>query len=126
MINYFLSGGGFMWPSTILAIVIVALSIKKAIELYGKNTLSTARLESGLNAIPFWGGICVLIGFLAHYWGVNMAMNVISKANDISPAIVAAGYSMSLIPIIFGLMIFMFSATVWFILWSRFKKLVSK
>ena len=126
MINYFLSGGGFMWPLLILAIVIVALSIKKAIELFGTNTLSTARLESGLNAIPFWGGICVLIGFLAHYLGVSMAMNAISRANDISPAIVAGGYMVSLITIIFGLMIFMFSAIAWFILWSRYKKLVSK
>jgi hypothetical protein len=49
-------------------------------------------------------------------------MLAIFQANDISPAIVALGYSMSLVTILTGLTIFMVSAVIWFILRWRFKQ----
>ena len=115
MISLFIQGGLFMWPLLLVAIVIIVLSIKKIIEITPTTKLNS-RIEKGINVIPFWGAMAVLIGFLAHYWGITMAMDAITKANDISPSIVAQGYKVSLITIIFGLLIFMFSAIIWFIL----------
>ncbi len=43
------------------------------------------------------------------------SMQAIEAANDISPAIVAGGYAISLITILTGLLLFMFSAIVWFL-----------
>ncbi len=62
-----------------------------------------------------------VIGFFGHFWGVYMAMQAISEATDISPAVVAEGYAMSLITILTGLFIFLF-AFVWFMLRWKLRK----
>jgi biopolymer transport protein ExbB/TolQ len=51
-------------------------------------------------------------------------MNAIAEANDISPAIVAMGYGMSLTSILFGLFIFIVSMSIWFFFRWRFKKII--
>ena len=122
MINFFMSGGMMMWFLLIIAIVIVALSIKKAIQLFGKEELPKQALETGINAIVFWGAIAAIIGFFSHYWGLYNAMQAIMRANDISPAIVAGGYAVSLITILSGLAIFICSMIIWFVLRWRLKQ----
>ena len=124
MIQFFLEGGMMMWFLLIIAVVILVLSIKKAIQLYGKQEVSKPILESGINAIVFWGAISAIVGFFAHYLGIYYAMIAISRANDISPAIVSYGYSMSLITILTGLTIFLVSAIIWFVLRWRYKQIV--
>jgi len=118
-----MDGGMMMWILLILTILILILSIKKAIQLYVNQELPKTVLETGINAIIFWGAIAAIFGFFAHYLGVYYAMLAIFQANDISPAIVALGYSMSLITILTGLTIFMFSAVIWFVLRWRFKQI---
>ena len=126
MFTLFMRGGFYMWPLLIFAIIILVLSIKKIIDLFFKTDLSHAKLESGINSILFWGGMSVLIGFLGHFHGLYMAMEAISRASDISPAIVAMGYGVSLITVLFGLLILLSSSIIWFVLRWRFKQLVSK
>ncbi len=123
MITFLKSGGPMMWPLIIIAIVILGLVVKKVIEFNRSDKLKSGYPESGINAIIFWGGIALVLGFFAHFYGVYMAMNAIVRASDISPAIVAMGYTMSLTSIIFALLIFLFSAIAWFVLRWRFKKL---
>jgi hypothetical protein len=124
MTQFFISGGPIMWPLLILAVLVVALSVKKILDLFWAGELEKIQLESGINAIIFWGGISLVLGFFAHFYGVYQAMNAIARASDISPAIVAMGYAMSLTTIIFGLSIFLFSAVMWFLLRWRYKKLI--
>jgi uncharacterized membrane protein len=123
MIQFFIDGGIMMWFLLIIAILILALSVRKVIQLYGKQDLPKAVLESGINAIIFWGAIAAIFGFFAHYLGIYYAMLAIFQANDISPAIVALGYSISLITILTGLTIFMISAIIWFVLRWRYKQI---
>jgi biopolymer transport protein ExbB/TolQ len=126
MINFFMSGGYVMWILLILFVLIIFLSFKKLLELFGKKELARTKLEDGINAILFWGSICVVLGFFAHFLGIYMAMNAIAQANDISPAIVAMGYGMSLTSILFGLFIFIISTSIWFFLRWRLKKIVKE
>ena len=126
MFTIFMRGGIYMWPLLIFAIIILVLSIKKIIDLFFKSDLSHAKMESGINSILFWGGMSVLIGFLGHFHGLFLAMEAISRASDISPAIVAMGYGVSLITVLFGLLILLFSAIIWFLLRWRFKQLILK
>jgi biopolymer transport protein ExbB/TolQ len=83
-------------------------------------------LENGINSILFWGAMSVLIGFLGHYHGMYLAMQQISRASEISPAVIAEGYGVSLITVLFGLLILLFSALVWFVLRWRLKQVTSK
>jgi len=125
MVRTFFEGGAFMWLILIIAISIVILSIKKVIDLFARTNLNQQQIESGLNAIIFWGAISTVIGFLSHFFGMYQAMNAIAEANDISPSIVAKGFAVSLIPIIFGLVIFMLSGILWLIFRWRRNKLLS-
>ena len=126
MVHFFMSGGPFMWLLLIMAITILILSIKKALELFGKKELNQLRLENGINAIIFWGGISVILGFFSHFFGMYNAMQVISRAHEISPARVAEGYAMSLTTILFGLFIFLFAAISWFVMRWKYKQLIMK
>jgi biopolymer transport protein ExbB/TolQ len=124
--EFFLKGGPTMWILLVLAIIILALSIKKVFELFIKVDSDSARLDSGINAILFWGVISAVAGVFFHFMGIYEAMLAISRANDISPAIVSYGYSLSLITILSGLFILMISSVIWFVFRWRYKSLVSK
>jgi biopolymer transport protein ExbB/TolQ len=125
MFDIFARGGFYMWPLAILALTIFFLSIKKIYDLFIRENPGSRVLESGLNAIFFWGGISAVIGFLAHFHGMYEAMLAITKANDISPGIVAEGFAVSLITILFGLIIFFFASISWLFLRWRFKQITS-
>ena len=119
----FMQGGIFMWFILIFAVVNLVLTIKKVIQLFGGTDSSPKQAESGINAILFWGSMSVVVGFYAHFLGLFFAMQAISQAGDVSPAIVAKGFGVSLIPVLFGLVVFFFSALVWFLFRWRLKKL---
>lgn len=125
MLHLFFKGGIFMWPLLIILLSIIFISLKKAIDLFLRKNLEAKHIESGLNAILFWGVLSIIIGFIAHFCGLYLAMVEIANANDISPAIVAHGFAVSLITIIFGMLIFLFSAIFWLILRWRYKQRIA-
>ena len=125
MLDFIRHGGIFGWILILLILVIAWLSIRKGIQLFFKKDIDPLRLEPGINAIIFWGGISAVLGIFAHFSGVYQAMIAISAANDISPAIVAMGYAFSLITILIGLLIFMVSAVIWFLYRWRYKSIIS-
>ncbi len=106
MMTQFMQGGIFMWFILIFAVVNLVLTIKKVIQLFGGTDSSPKQAESGINAILFWGSMSVVVGFYAHFLGLFFAMQAISQAGDVSPAIVAKGFGVSLIPVLFGLVVF--------------------
>lgn len=129
MVAFFQTCGPFGWPLLILAIVNVVLIIRKAIQLFGARItpgariVSGATLESGLNAILFWGAISAVLGFLGQYSGIYNALHAIMAARAISPNVVAMGFAESFSTTLFGLTIFVFSAIAWFVLHSRYQQL---
>lgn len=125
MLQFITQGGPYMNLILLCGIIVVILSIKKYIEVFVKTPPENLpRLEIGINAIPFWGVMSILLGVFAHFHGVYLAMQAIAAANDISPAIVSQGYAISLITILTGLFIFMVSALSWFFLHWKYKKLL--
>lgn len=123
MVQFFLEGGSFMWLLLIIAIVIIVLTITNGIQLYSQKEKNKVKLESGVNSILFWGGFSLVLGFFAHFLGIYRAMLAIRSAGDISPAIVAAGYAMSIITILTGLFILLLSSIIWFVLKNKLTKL---
>ncbi len=120
MIKFFLDGGALKLPLLMLSLVIVILSLKKFVDLFIKKRLSQTKLEHGLNAILFWGAISALLGFLFHYLGLFQAIQSIADSpRNPSPSIVAWGYAISLSKIIWGLLNFIFSVIIWYILCWR-------
>lgn len=120
MIEFIMMGGPFMLIQLVIACAIAWLTIAKLYVTFRKKDIDREYYNNGVNAIIFWGGMGLLLGIFGHFLGVYQAMNAIRMANDISPAIVAGGYAMSLSTVLFGLGMFLFSAIIWFYLrsWS--------
>lgn len=121
--NFIQQGGTLMLPLLLIGVAVLVISAKKVNDLYVKKGLPSAQLEKGINAIIFWGIFGIILGFFGHFFGLYNAMIAISKAKNISPAIVAMGYAMSITTILAGLFIFMISAILWLVFRARYKKL---
>ena len=121
MIELFVKTGPFAWPQLIMAAAIAILVVRKTAALFGRE--ASVETERGLNAIIFWVGISLLTGFLGHYAGIYGAMLAVARAGDVSAAVMAGGYAESLLTILWGLLIFLFSALAWFVLRWRYGKL---
>lgn len=122
--DFIIRGGIFMYPLVIVAIAVIIIAVRKANDLYMKEGLSKQKLEKGINSILFWGAFSIVLGFFAHFMGVYNAMLAIQQAENISPAIVAGGYGMSLITILFGFVIFIVSLLLWGVFRARFNSLM--
>lgn len=123
MFSFFIKGGFFMWPIVIMALCIVYLSLKNFILIYIKKEPAEDYLLRSINSILFWGIMCALVGFLAHYWGLYIALNNIKQAGDVSPEILAGGYQVSLITILSGMVILIFSSIIWFVFKCKFNNM---
>jgi len=121
--NIFIAGGPTMWLLLIFSLTIVALTVKKSIDLYGVSTKQSTKLETGLNAIIYFGGLSLVFGILGQISGIHSALVAISKASDISPQIIFMGFSQSFISTLFGFWILIFSSIFWFVLRARYKKI---
>ena len=119
-----LEAGPFIWPLHAIAIYNMILFIKKGVDLFFRSNLSSHELERGINTIVFWGCFAIALGFFAHYSGLYMAIQALSSAPEISTRIVAGGYAVSLVPVIYGLGIFMISMICWLFLRWRYGKTV--
>ena len=123
MYSFFLSGGMYMWILLLFAIIIMALSIQKLTWILKAGQLNLIQYERSIYAILFWGGISLMVGLFAHFHGIYNAMQAIARAQDISPAIVAEGYRLSLITVLSGMFLFIISLLIWFALrWVINKK----
>lgn len=126
MLEFFLRGGDFMWLLLIMSLVIIVLTVKKIYELFYLKNTADINLESGINAIIFWGGISALVGVLGQLAGIYMALSAIIQAADISPQIVMLGFQMSFISTLSGFVILLVAALIWFLLRWRYKTLIQK
>jgi len=116
MIYLFQSGGGFMWLQGLIALIVLYLSGKYICAILLKPDAVDSTIDQRLNSLLFWGMFSTVLGFFAHYLGLYSAMRVIEASRDISPAIVAGGYSASLIVVITGLLLLLASMILWLLL----------
>jgi len=116
--KYFMTSmGTWALPLFILTVAILILTVKKVVDLYFRKDLSAAGLASGLHAIIFWGAVTAVTGLLGQMSGTYNAMLAISKAEAISPSIVATGLGESFTTTISGI--------IWFVLLHRYNRVVS-
>jgi hypothetical protein len=108
-----------------LAVAIAILVIKKIFDLFIRKGLDAVQLEKGLHAILFWGILSAVMGFLGQAHGLYNAFSAIAGAREIDPNIVAMGFAESLTTTITGLYILMFSAILWFALFTRYKRMTT-
>lgn len=123
MLQLLVMAGPFGILLVLMALVVLGLSVKKAIDLFGASGRGTEGLRRGLNAILFWGAISAVLGFLGQYSALYKSMMIISRAPVIDPALVSEGIAVSLLSTLMGLIILVLAAIVWFVLKTRLDRL---
>jgi hypothetical protein len=85
-----------------------------------------AEAERPLQGLLFWGVFSVVLGFLGTVIGIIQIAQAIRLLGQVEPPLVWAGFGVSLVTLIFGLLIFLIAALLWFVLrqwsWHRFAR----
>ena len=105
-------GGSGMNLISILAIVALVITILKVVQLIVKKTTDLKYLDF----IRMSGSLALALGFLLQIIGITQALEAIREAADISPAIVMQGVLVSFYAPIWGMIVFIFSLLLWYVL----------
>jgi hypothetical protein len=118
MIRFFIAMGPFGPILLLISIVILALTLFKAIQILGRRTAERRKLERGLDAILFWGVFSFVIGLLGQFSAFYKIFNIVLHADKINPIMVFAGLAESLTSSIAGMTVLLLSSLAWFALRS--------
>jgi len=113
LFKLFYEGGPvFMLVITFFGLLMLASSGYKIFRMILKKEFDLLQM----NYILLFGSLSLIFGILGQGIGLFNAMEAISVAGDISPSLVAAGFRVSMITPLFGIMIFIFSLIFWGVL----------
>ncbi|MDX1545445.1 MAG: MotA/TolQ/ExbB proton channel family protein [Rhodothermales bacterium] len=112
-------GGPFMWPLTALGLGILGLAVRAAARVFG-GAAPTAGVRREIGAIVHLGGFCLAFGVLGQALGLYEAFTVIEQMGGIPPAMLAGGLKVSMITTLYGLILFLLSGVLWFVLRWRY------
>lgn len=122
--GYWEDGGYMMWPILICAILVVALAANTGSKLFRGEARALPEMQSGLDAVLFWGAFAVVLGVLGTVVGLIQMAQAIQLAGDVEPVLVWGGFGVSLVTTLFGLLVLSVALLVWFGLWVRYRRLV--
>lgn len=113
MIHAFRDGGFIMWPMVVAALGIVYLAAITVVRLR-RPEVDVDSVGRSLKGILFWGAISVLLGLLGTVTGMVVAAQAISLAGEVDARLAWGGFSVTLVSFVFGLVIFLVAALLWF------------
>ncbi|MGW8314458.1 MAG: MotA/TolQ/ExbB proton channel family protein [Bacteroidales bacterium] len=124
MANLFYMGGPlFMGILTTLLVIMLAVSIYFLVSIASGKALDKPNFRHQLTYVKSVGLFTMITGILGQLIGLLMAFKAIEQANDISPAILAGGLKVSLITTLYGIIIYLVSILIWFLLDLWYNKL---
>lgn len=106
MIDFFYAGGPlFMSLISMAGLVALFFIIKTVSKAAQGQTISQAELRN----IPVAGSTAFILGILGQVIGLYDAMSAIQAAGDVSPAMLAGGFQVSMIAPMYGMILFVIS-----------------
>lgn len=101
---------------TLVLICMVAWATYHTIPVLAGKDISLSKTKSKLKHIKTIGSFAAVCGILGQLIGLFQAFSIIEEHGDISQSLLAGGLKVSTIPTIYGILIFLFSILLWFIL----------
>ena len=123
---HFMGGIQFMSVLFLILLSVIILSVIGFMQAYGKQSPNLSRLTNIVLAIRFLGGFAPVWGILGQGIGIYQACIAIQEMQDVSPALLAGGFQVSMITALYGLVIFLVSRIFWYILKSKLNTLSLK
>lgn len=109
MIDLLFEGG-------ILFMSILTITLAASIGIFVFHLIRKTSDENQIAVIKSVGLFALVFGFLGQFVGLYSALQVISQLESVSSAILAEGIRVSSITTIFGMIIFVLSYLMWFVL----------
>jgi biopolymer transport protein ExbB/TolQ len=117
MKQWFVMGGSlFMSILTILLVIMVAVSVYYAVLIASGKSKEKVNFRHQLSYVKSIGLFTMITGILGQLIGLFMAFTAIEAAQDISPALLAGGLKVSMITTVTGMVIYLLSILIWFLL----------
>ena len=111
---FFMGGALFMSLLTIVFIGMLAIAVMNGLKMLN-GSLDVQAATRGIGFVKSAGLLAFVIGLLGQLIGLFSAFQAIeAKTVDISPELLASGFKVSMIPMLYGSIIFVLSLVIWF------------
>jgi len=123
MKEWFVMGGSlFMSILSILLVIVVAVSVYFAVTIANGKASEKANFKQQLRYVKSLGLFTMITGILGQLIGLFSAFTAIEAAGDVSPAMLAGGLKVSMITSLTGIVIYLISIIIWFLLDLYYQK----
>ncbi len=123
MKEWFVMGGSlFMSILTILLVIIVAVSVYFAVAIAGGKASEKENFKEQLRYVKSLGLFTMITGILGQMIGLFSAFTAIEAAGDVSPSMLMGGLKISMITSLTGVVIYLISIIIWFLLDLYYQK----
>ncbi len=112
---FYMGGPQFMGALTVILILMVAWAIYHFLPVLLKKEINVTKTRSKLKHTKTIGTFGLVTGILGQLIGLIAAFDAIEQAGDIQQGLLAGGLKVSTIPTVYGILIFLFSLLLWFI-----------
>jgi len=125
MKEWFIMGGSlFMSILTILLVIVVAVSVYFVVSITSGKGKEKTNFRHQLKYVKSIGLFTMITGILGQLIGLMDAFSAIEQAGDISQSIIAGGLKISMITTLTGIIIYLISIAIWFLLDLWYQKSV--
>ena len=102
---------------TFILLIILIISVVFFTTVYTRKINNSEETLRKINTVKSLGIFALIIGILGQLIGLFSAFRAIRFGEvDESPTLVAEGFKVSMIPTVYGILIFIFSIILWFLL----------
>ncbi|MFW6088750.1 MAG: MotA/TolQ/ExbB proton channel family protein [Gemmatimonadota bacterium] len=125
MMELMMQGGYVMWVILAVTILIGVIGVRSWLRMRRLDGPDPV-VETGIDAILFWGVWVVVVGLLGTFVGIYQAASVIAgpAAGQAGAALVWGGIKVALTPTLFGLLVFSLAALAWIALRTGYRRSV--
>lgn len=113
---FYMGGPLFMGILTALLIVLLAVTVYFATTIASGGASGKENFRHQLTYLKSIGLFIMITGILGQLIGLMEAFKAIERVGDISPPIMVGGLKISMITTLYGILIYLFSILIWFLL----------
>ena len=103
-----------MGSLTIILILMLGWSVYHFIQVVMKKEVNLSKAKEKLKHIKTIGTFALVFGILGQLIGLIQAFDAIEQMGGVSPALLMGGLKVSMIPTLYGILIFLISLLLWF------------
>ena len=111
-----MGGALFMGILTTLLVIMLATAVYFFVRIISGKAADQSDFSHKLTYVKSVGLFTMITGILGQLIGLLEAFKAIERVGDISPAMLAGGLKVSMITTLYGILIYLISILIWFLL----------